>query len=105
MAERQVNSDAHDDLPFPVVEYDAEADLLYISNGQVAPLGADMTQWVTVFYEDLEDAPNLAGAFQIVGASGVLKPFVDAVLQAREAEDEKAIVQKGNTHAKSRERL
>ena len=53
MAERQVNSDAHDDLPVPVVEYDAEADLLYVSNGEVAPLGADMTQWVTVFYEDL----------------------------------------------------
>ena len=72
---------------------------------KIAPLGADMTQWVTVFYEDLEDAPNLAGAFQIVGASGVLKPFVDAVIQAREAEGEEAIVQKGNTHAKSRERL
>lgn len=105
MAERQVNSDAHDDLPFPVVEYDAEADLLYISNGEVAPLGADMTQWVTVFYEDLENDPNLAGAFQIVGASGVLKPFVDAVIQAREAEGKKATAQKRNIHAKSRERL
>ncbi len=104
MAERQINSVSHDDLPFPAVEYDAEADVLYISNGEVAPLGANMTQWVTVFYEDLEDAPNLAGAFQIVGASGVLKPFVDAVLQAREAEGEKAIAQKENTHAKSRER-
>lgn len=105
MAERQVNSDAHDDLPVPVVEYDAEADLLYVSNGEVAPLGADMTQWVTVFYEDLENTPNLAGAFQIVGASGVLKPFVDAVIQAREAEAEKAIAKKRNVHAKSRERL
>lgn len=105
MAERQVNSDAHDDLPLPVVEYDAEADLLYISNGEVAPLGADMTQWVTVFYEDLEDAPYLAGAFQIVGASGVLKPFVDAVIQAREAEGEKSIAQKQHTHTKSRELL
>ena len=105
MAERRVNSDAYDDLPFPMVEYDAEADLLYVSNGEVSPLGADMTQWVTVFYEDLENAPNLAGAFQIVGASGVLKPFVDAVIQAREAEGEKTIAQKRNTHAKSRERL
>ena len=105
MADRQVNSDAHDDLPFPVVEYDAEADLLYISNGTIAPLGADMTQWVTVFYEDLDDAPNLAGAFQIIGASGVLKPFVDAVIQAREAEGEKAMAHKRNTHAKSGERL
>ena len=105
MAERQVNSNTHDDLPFPVVEYDAEADLLYVSNGQVAPLGADMTQWVTVFYEDLDDAPSLAGAFQIVGASGVLKPFVDAVIQAREAEGEKAIARKGHTHVKSGERL
>ena len=105
MAERRVNSDEHDDLPVPVVEYDAEADLLYISNGEVSPLGADMTQWVTVFYEDLENTPNLAGAFQIVGASGVLKPFVDAVIQSRGAEGEKAIVQKRSTHAKSRERL
>ena len=105
MADRQVNSDARDDLPLPVVEYDAEADLLYISNGQVAPLGADMTQWVTVFYEDLDDAPSLAGAFQIVGASGVLKPFVDAVLQAREAEGNKATARKGHTYAKSGERL
>ena len=104
MAERQVKPDTHDDLPFPVVEYDAEADLLYISNGQVAPLGADMTQWVTVFYEELDDAPNLAGAFQIVGASGVLKPFVDAILQAREAERDKAKSRKRRTYAKSRER-
>ena len=104
MAERQVKSDAHDDLPIPMVEYDAEADLLYVSNGEVAPLGADMTQWVTVFYEDLENAPNLAGAFQIVGASGVLKPFVDAILQAREAERDKAKSQKRGTYAKSRER-
>ena len=105
MAERRVGSDAHDDLPIPVVEYDPEADLLYISNGEISPLGADMTQWVTVFYEDLENAPNLAGAFQIVGASGVLKPFVDAVIEAREAEGEKAAARKRSIHAKRRERL
>ena len=52
-----------------------------------------------------DDAPSLAGAFQIVGASGVLKPFVDAVIQAREAEGEKAITRKGHTHDKSGERL
>ena len=68
-------------LPDIEVTYDAEADVLFITNGQDTAFGDSIANGVAMFYnQDPSDAGAAAVAMHIIGAQGALKPFVDAIL-------------------------
>ncbi len=64
------------------VSYDAEADVLFITNGKDTAFGDSIANGVAMFYDrDPGDAGAAAVAMHIIGAQGALKPFVDAILR------------------------
>ena len=69
-------------LPDIEVSYDAEADVLFITNGTDTAFGDSIANGVAMFYDqDPRDTGAAAGAMHIIGAQGALKPFVDAILR------------------------
>ena len=69
-------------LPDIEVTYDAEADVLFITNGQDTAFGDSIANGVAMFYDqDPSDAGAAAVAMHIIGAQGALRPFVDAILR------------------------
>ena len=79
MATKRMNTES--DLPDIEVTYDAEADVLFITNGTDTAFGDSIANGVAMFYDqDPDDAGAAAVAMHIIGAQGALKPFVDAIL-------------------------
>lgn len=69
-------------LPDIEVSYDAEADVLFITNGADTAFGDSIANGVAMFYDqDPDSAGAAAVAMHIIGAQGALKPFVDAILR------------------------
>jgi len=69
-------------LPDIEVSYDAEADVLFITNGTDTAFGDSIANGVAMFYDqDPDSAGAAAVAMHIIGAQGALKPFVDAILR------------------------
>lgn len=69
-------------LPNITVTYDADADVLLITNGEDTAFGDSIANGVAMFYDqDPGNAGALAVGMHIIGAQGALKPFVDAVLK------------------------
>ncbi len=79
MATKRMNLESG--LPDIEVTYDAEADVLFITNGADTAFGDSIANGVAMFYDqDPDDAGAAAVAMHIIGAQGALKPFVDAIL-------------------------
>ena len=69
-------------LPNIAVTYDADADVLFITNGKDTAFGDSIANGVAMFYDqDPGNAGALAVGMHIIGAQGALKPFVDAILR------------------------
>ena len=66
-------------LPNIAVTYDADADVLFITNGDNTAFGDSIANGVAMFYD--QDPGALAVGMHIIGAQGALKPFVDAILR------------------------
>lgn len=80
MATKPVISESS--LPDIEVSYDAEADVLFITNGTDTAFGDSIANGVAMFYDqDPDSAGAAAVAMHIIGAQGALKPFVDAILR------------------------
>lgn len=74
-------------LPNITVTYDADADVLLITNGEDTAFGDSIANGVAMFYDqDPGNAGALAVGMHIIGAQGALKPFVDAVLKQHRIE-------------------
>ena len=65
-------------LPEVAVGYAAEGDTIFIQTGQRVCDGEEIAPGIVVLYDD-ENENNVVG-ITIIGAEGVLKPFVDAIL-------------------------
>ncbi len=65
-------------LPEIAVGYAAEGDTIFIQTGQRVCDGEEIAPGIVVLYDD-ENGNNVVG-ITIIGAEGVLKPFVDAIL-------------------------
>ena len=69
-------------LPNIAVPYDADADVLFITNGDDTAFGDSIANGVAMFYDqDPGNEGALAVGMHIIGAQGALKPFVDAILR------------------------
>ena len=78
MGNRAVKSKDSKPLPEAAVGYAAEGDTVFIQTGKRVLDGEEIAQGIVVLYDD-EDGNNVVG-ITIMGAEGVLKPFVDAIL-------------------------
>ncbi len=65
-------------LPEAAVGYAAEGDTIFIQTGKRVRDGEEIAEGIVVLYDE-EDGNDVVG-ITIVGAEGVLKPFVDAIL-------------------------
>ena len=75
MAAKPVKSESG--LPNIAVTYDADADVLFITNGEDTAFGDSIANGVAMFYDqDPGKAGALAVGMHIIGAQGALKPFV-----------------------------
>ena len=64
-------------LPEAAVGYASEGDTIFIQTGRQVCDGEEIAPGIVVLY-DQEDGNNVVG-ITIMGAEGVLKPFVDAI--------------------------
>ena len=65
-------------LPEAAIGYAADGDTIFIQTGKRVLDGEEIAPGIVVLY-DAEDGNNVVG-ITIIGAEGVLKPFVDAIL-------------------------
>ena len=80
MAAKPVKSESR--LPNIAVPYDADADVLFITNGEDTAFGDSIANGVAMFYDqDPDNEGALVVGMHIIGAQGALKPFVDAILR------------------------
>ena len=93
MAAKPVNPES--DLPNIAVTYDADADVLFITNGDDTAFGDSIANGVAMFYDrDPGSAAALAVGMHIIGAQGALKPFVDAILRQHGIESSQQVAVK-----------
>ena len=64
--------------PEAAIGYAADGDTIFIQTGKRVLDGEEIAPGIVVLY-DAEDGNNVVG-ITIIGAEGVLKPFVDAIL-------------------------
>lgn len=70
------------------IDYHAEADVIWLGNGQPTPVGDDIAENVTVFFDMEETQPN---AVMIEHAAEILLPILQAAIQANEATKEGSV--------------
>lgn len=80
MGNPAVKREARDLEPLPeaAVGYAAEGDTIFIQTGKRVLDGEEIAQGIVVLYDE-DDGNNVVG-ITIMGAEGLLKPFVDAIL-------------------------
>ena len=78
-------------IPAPVVEYWADTDDLYVSNGRAFGEGETIAENVVIYY-DREEPDQVVGICIEAGASAILKPLVDAELAKRDASEGDALL-------------
>ena len=79
-------SDRREDMKLEI-DYHAQADVLWLGNGLPTPNGEDIAEYVTAFFDD-DDRPN---GVTIEHAAELLLPFLEAVIQAKNAAKEGSV--------------
>ena len=78
-------------LPELIVDYEAEADVLYLAARMpVGMFGDEVAEGFTVFYDAADDAPlggygDGVNAVMVMSASKVLGPYLDEMVRRRNA--------------------
>ncbi len=70
------------------IDYHEESDTLWLGNGLSTPVGCDVGENVTVFFDMEETQPN---AVMIEHAAEILLPILQAATQANEATKEGSV--------------
>lgn len=78
MGNPAVNRQSLEALPEAAVGYAVEGDTIFIQTGKQVLDGEEIAPGIVVLYDE-EDGNDVVG-ITIMGAEGVLKPFVDAIL-------------------------
>ncbi len=70
------------------IDYHEQSDTLWLGNGQPTPVGDDIAENVTVFFDMEMTQPN---AVMIEHAAEILLPILEAAIQAKKEAKEGAV--------------